>query len=247
MANDDIGKSDWNTGLDSLDRFQDGQNHVEEDIANLSMSPTFSSLEPESSLFSATYINAPNLEGTDNDLPKQKSADLQAVKVQRPKKKIESESKGRKKIARIVCKTVIIVLIVLILVAAGSFSFFRWAMNDDYADLQGKWLIGDSGVKVTITEDMIKLNEDVVYSYEIDSMSKTLTFDFGQLEGSGRYRFSIDRNQLSLLDGSFGSVDTLLDDIPWSIQAMWDYLFAGTVDSPNLGEGGISLSRVVEE
>lgn len=175
----------------------------------------------------------------------QKGIEIRKEQIQRAKKRAVDQK--RKRTTRIVRRVVIIVLVLLMIASVSVFSIFRWGLHDDHVDIQGKWQIGDSNAQVTITEDNIKLNKEVSYSYSIDPFSKTLTFDFGQLKGSGRYRFSLDRNQISLLDGTFETTDTLAEDISWTLQAFWDYLSTSGITSPNLGDGSIVLNRVIED
>lgn len=174
-----------------------------------------------------------------------KGLEIRKEQIQRAKKRAVDQK--RKRTIRIVRRIVIIVLTILIVASVTIFSFHRWGLYDDQMDIQGKWQIGNSKATVTITEDKIKLNKEVSYSYTIDPSSKTLTFDFGQLGGTGRYRFSLDRNQISVLDGTFESTDTLSEDIPWTLQSFWDYLATSNIASPDLGEGSITLNRVIEE
>lgn len=174
-----------------------------------------------------------------------KGLEIRKEQIQRAKKRASDQK--RKRTIRIVRRIVIIVLTVLIVASVAVFSVHRWGLHDDRMDIQGKWQIGNSKATVTITEDKIKLNKEVSYSYTIDPSSKTLVFDFGQLGGNGRYRFSLDRNHLSLMDGTFETTDTLSEDIPWTLQAFWDYLATSNIASPDLGDGSITLNRVIEE
>lgn len=174
-----------------------------------------------------------------------KGLEIRKEQIQRAKKRASDQK--RKRTNRIVRRVVIIVLTVLIVASVAIFSIHRWGLYDDQLDIQGKWQIGSSKATVTITEDKIKLSKDVAYSYTIDPSSKTLTFDFGQLGGTGRYRFSLDRNQISFLDGTFETTDTLSEDIPWTLEALWDYLATSNIASPGLGDGSITLNRVIED
>lgn len=178
------------------------------------------------------------------DPANQKSIDIRKEQIQRAKKRQVDQK--RKKTAKLVRRIVFAVVAVLIIAAVGVLSYFRWGAYDDHADMQGTWVIEGTNTKVKISEDKIRLNKEVSYSYIIDPMSKTLEFDFGQLDGKGRYRFSLDRNKLSLMDGKFESTDTLSEDIPWTIQSFFDFLITNESSSPDLGEGGINLIRAEE-
>ena len=181
----------------------------------------------------------------DIDPMTQKSIDLRKEQIQRVKKR--EIDKKRKRIIRIVRRIAILVIVVLVVAVLGTFSIYRWGVNDDYSDMQGTWQIDGTKTKIKIDEEKIKLNKEVSYEYAVDSVSKTLAFDFGQLSGSGRYRFSVDRNHLSLLDGDFDFGETLSDDIPWTFQAFWDFIATSEITSPDLGEGSLTLTRVSEE
>lgn len=104
----------------------------------------------------------------------------------------------------------------LILVVAGIFSWDRWLRYDDVAELQGEWQTHGTTAVVVIDGETIKLAEDVAYAYTLDTGAKTITFKFGNMEGAGRYRFSLDRSQLVITDGdSYSWLSTLVDDIAW--------------------------------
>lgn len=199
---------------------------------------------------SSTSVSRPlsgNITGNSLNLNEvsEKGIEVRKEQIQRAKKRAVDQR--RKRTTRFVRRIIIAVVIVLVLAAVGTFSIFRWGVHDDYADMQGTWQIEGSKAKVTIADGKIKLNKEVAYNYEIDPTAKTLTFDFGQLDGNGRYRFSLDRNQLSLLDGVFESTETLSEDIPWTLQAFMDFLAANDIKSPDLGDGSITLNRVIEE
>lgn len=199
---------------------------------------------------SSTSVSRPlsgNITGNSLNLNEvsEKGIEVRKEQIQRAKKRAVDQK--RKRTSRIVRRVIIAVVIVLVLAAVGAFSIFRWGIHDDYADMQGTWQIEGTNAKVTIADGKIRLSKEVAYDYEIDPMAKTLVFDFGQLDGSGRYRFSLDRNQLSMLDGAFESTETLSEDIPWTLQAFMDFLATNDIKSPDLGDGSITLNRVIEE
>lgn len=82
------------------------------------------------------------------------------------------------------------------------------------------WYIAGTDTPIVITEDRIQLNDEVSYRYALNTDSKTLAFTFGRLQGEGRYRFSLDRQQLAIVDGAFGWWDTLGDDAGWTLGAL---------------------------
>ena len=117
-----------------------------------------------------------------------------------------------------------VVVIVLACIAFGAFlAWDRWWAYDDAADMQGIWQANGSASTVVIDGEQIQLTDDVAYDYEIDPIAKTITFNLGNMEGEGRYRFSPDRKQLIITDGSnYSWLSTLLDDIPWRVQTLQD-------------------------
>lgn len=139
--------------------------------------------------------------------------------------------------------TVAFVVAVLAALAVG-FSWLRWFSADDAADLQGTWYLSGTATPIVITEDRIQLTDDVSYHYTVDTADKTIQFTFGNLTGGGCYRFSLDRGQLALIDGSFTGSDTLNADLGWTIQALWENL-QGKVLPPaeKAGKGVTLLSR----
>lgn len=112
------------------------------------------------------------------------------------------------------------VLVVILVAAVASFSVFRWIASDDTQDFQGTWYVAGTDTPVVITEDRIQLNDEVSYWYELNTDSKTITFTFGNLEGEGCYRFSLDKQQLVVVDGTYGWWDTLISDAEWTIGAL---------------------------
>ncbi len=150
--------------------------------------------------------------------------------------------KRKRSTAYIVSVVVIIVVAVLLVVSIGGFSIFRWLYGNDKTDIQGTWYVAGSDVPVVITENTIQLNDNVSYGYTIDAESKTITFNFNTLEGSGRYRFSVDRQQLAIMDGDYTWVNTLLSDIAWTADALVTSI-QGKEKSPADEENVTLLSR----
>ena len=107
-------------------------------------------------------------------------------------------------------------MLAILLLAAGLFSWDRWFRYDDAAEFQGSWQVADSTGVVVIDGESIKLTQDVAYAYRLDTGAKTITFSFGDMQGQGRYRFSLDRTQLVITDGAgYDGWTTLLDDVAW--------------------------------
>ena len=136
-------------------------------------------------------------------------------------------------------------VLAVLLVAAAGFSWDRWLRYDDARELQGEWQVDGTTRVVVVDGASIKLTDDVAYAYTIDPTAKTIEFTFGGMEGSGRYRFSADRSQLVVMEGSsYSALSTLFEDIGW----MWDglvRLVQGQVPvQPEAGEGVTVLARV---
>ena len=134
--------------------------------------------------------------------------------------------------------------VVLAVALVCGFTWLRWFSADDASDFRGTWYLAGTSTPIIITEDRIHLTDDVSYKYTMDTGDKTIEFTFGNLAGSGRYRFSLDRNQLALVDGKFSGGDTLSSDIGWTIQALWENLRgAPLAPSEKAGKGVTLLSR----
>ncbi|WP_165047237.1 MULTISPECIES: hypothetical protein [unclassified Adlercreutzia] len=140
-----------------------------------------------------------------------------------------------KLVALVACAVVVAVLAGVI----GGFSFFRWGYADDAADVQGLWYIEGTDVPITFTEEAIVLNDEVTYRYVLNTDEKTIAFTFSYLQGAGHYRFSLDRQQLAIMDGTYGWWDTLVDDLGWTVNALVSAA-QGTPASP-AGEGDVTL------
>lgn len=122
--------------------------------------------------------------------------------------------------AGIALRVVFGVLVVALVAVIGGFSCFRWLLNDDASDFQGTWYVAGTDTPISISADAIALNGEVSYGYTLDASTKTVAFTFSDLSGAGHYRFSLDRQYLAIMDGSFGWWDTLSDDFGWTANAL---------------------------
>lgn len=122
--------------------------------------------------------------------------------------------------AGIALRVVFGVLVVALVAVIGGFSCFRWLLNDDASDFQGTWYVAGTDTPISISADAIALNGEVSYGYTLDASAKTVAFTFSDLSGAGHYRFSLDRQYLAIMDGSFGWWDTLSDDFGWTANAL---------------------------
>ena len=149
-------------------------------------------------------------------------------------------SRKRRHPVRVAVVSVVIVVVLLVGAAAGGFAWLRWFSEDDAADFAGTWYLAGTATPITITEDRIQLTDDVSYRYALNDQDKTFELSFGNLKGGGRYRFSLDRNQLALVDGDFSAADTLGDDIAWTLRALTESA-QGRVLAPEEEAKGVTL------
>lgn len=149
-------------------------------------------------------------------------------------------SRKRRHPVRVAVVSVVIVVVLLVGAAAGGFAWLRWFSEDDAADFTGTWYLAGTTVPIAITEDRIQLTDDVSYRYALNDQDKTFELSFGNLKGGGRYRFSLDRNQLALVDGDFSAADTLGDDITWTLRALTESA-QGRVLAPGEAARGVTL------
>lgn len=149
-------------------------------------------------------------------------------------------SRKRRHPVRVAVVSVVIVVVLLVGAAAGGFAWLRWFSEDDAADFTGTWYLAGTTAPIAITEDRIQLTDDVSYRYALNDQGKTFELSFGNLKGGGRYRFSLDRNQLALVDGDFSAADTLGDDITWTLRALTESA-QGRVLAPGEAARGVTL------
>ncbi len=142
---------------------------------------------------------------------------------------------------KVVALVLSLLLVGLAATAVVGFSWLRWFSADDAADIQGTWYLAGTSTPIEITEDRINLTKDVSYRYALDTGDKTIAFTFTNLAGSGCYRFSLDRNQLALVDGSFTGGDTLGRDIGWTLEALVKKLQGETLAPAEAGAEGLTL------
>ena len=132
-------------------------------------------------------------------------------------------------------RTFIIVVVAILCVYLLGFSWNQWMRGDDKIDIQGVWQIAGTENTVTITQDYIQLTPDVRYPYTIDAGGKTITFTFADLSGVGRYRFSLDRNQLAIIEGpDFSAIGNTFGDIFWFGRSFFWWVFKQEIVSPGV-------------
>lgn len=153
--------------------------------------------------------------------PRADGSSADAANADRPSRTDRSK-RERKPLtpAGIALRVVFGVLVVALVAVIGGFSCFRWLLNDDASDFQGTWYVAGTDTPISISADAIALNGEVSYGYTLDASTKTVAFTFSDLSGAGHYRFSLDRQYLAIMDGSFGWWDTLSDDFGWTANAL---------------------------
>ena len=142
----------------------------------------------------------------------------------------------------LVARIVLIAVAVVLVGVAAAFSCFRWLGGNDAADIQGTWYVNGTDAPITVTADDIVLTDEVSYRYELDPESKTIAFSFSKLDGSGHYRFSLDRSTVAIIDGDFTWWDTLTSDFGWTVEALLAQL-RGEALPPASGKNVTLLSR----
>lgn len=152
--------------------------------------------------------------GTASSAPKVRKA-----RAERPAPSPSKRSRRRHPVRTAILAALVVVVLVAG-AAMGGFSWLRWFSENDAADLQGTWYLAGTATPIEITEDRIQLTDDVSYRYTLNDSDKTFELSFGNLNGGGRYRFSLDRNQVALVDGDFSGADTLGDDFGWTLRAL---------------------------
>ncbi|MGN0079611.1 MAG: hypothetical protein ACI36T_03615, partial [Eggerthellaceae bacterium] len=105
-----------------------------------------------------------------------------------------------------ICAVLLVVLSVA--AAGGAFAWDRWYRYDDSQDIQGEWKMTNAERTVVITENKIKIADNVSYGYTLDTHDKTITYSFGDDSMTAAYRFSPDRHYL-IIDES-GETDWLV-------------------------------------
>lgn len=168
-------------------------------------------------------------------------APFKVVSGRRPSKPAASENGEGKRRPSIV-RLVLVAIVAVLIVVEGGFCLMRWAV-DDALDMQGSWYVNGSASTIAITGESIVLAEDVAYEYSIDEGAKTISYSFGIMEGQGRYRFSLDRAQLAIIDGEYTFMDTLTSDIAWTFEALIAQI-KGEPLAPGAGDNAMLLTRV---
>ena len=136
-------------------------------------------------------------------------------------------------------------VLLVVLLAVGGFSWARWLRYDDAHEFQGEWQTHGTTAVVVIDGETIKLTEDVSWTYTLDTNAKTIAFTFGNMEGSGRYRFSPDRSQLVITDGEgYTWLSTLADDIAWQFDQLVRAIQGRPQEEPPSGDGYTVLDRL---
>lgn len=92
-------------------------------------------------------------------------------------------------------------IVAIVIIVAAAFSWDRWLRFDDATDIQGSWQAAGQAAVVEIDGQQLHLTDEVSYDYTLDTFGKTIKFSFGKLSGEGTYRFSADRQTLTIVEG----------------------------------------------
>lgn len=149
---------------------------------------------------------------------KRSARDAAAVRAARAERRPARRRRWTK--GKVAALVLTLLALALAATVVASFSWLRWFAHDDAADIQGTWYLAGTSTPIVIDEERIQLTDDVAYHYTLDSGAKTIEFTFGSLTGGGCYRFSLDRDELALVDGAFSGTDTLARDIGWILEAL---------------------------
>ena len=106
-------------------------------------------------------------------------------------------------------QAIVILLLLVAVGTAGLFAWNRWFRYDDVQDFQGNWVSAGTAAAVYVDGKTIELTPEIHYAYQLDTWQKTITYTFGDLKGSGIYRFSADRTKLVIIEG--GASDWIQD------------------------------------
>lgn len=106
----------------------------------------------------------------------------------------------------------IFIIALLIATATIIFSFTRWCVADDAQDIQGTWIVDDSDTTIQVTDTEIRMTSDMIFTYSLDTGSKTIKERLDSKEGSAHYVFSQDRNELVIADINLDAVSSYFFD-----------------------------------
>ena len=189
--------------------------------------------EPAAPPASAAEARAAREARAAGSAPTKRSArDVAAVRAARSERATPQRRRWSR--GKVVALVLSLLLVGLAATAVVGFSWLRWFSADDAADIQGTWYLAGTSTPIEITEDRINLTKDVSYRYALDTGDKTIAFTFTN-------RFSLDRNQLALIDGSFTGSDTLGRDIGWTLEALVKKLQGETLAPAEAGAEGLTL------
>lgn len=183
--------------------------------------------------------------GTNNPREINRSRPLtQKQRERQERAEVMERKKQHKRTVRLVIIAIVALLVCACIALAVAFCVFRWQTYDDVADFQGKWRILGSDSTIEITEDKVCFTEDVAYTYVVDPEAKTMLFKFGNMTGTARYRFSLDRDRLSIEDGKVESIPAFFEDAFWTLQSIISEWMNSSVVSPATSKDAVVFIRV---
>lgn len=136
----------------------------------------------------------------------------------------------------------------LVIVIVLALSWNRWWRYDDAADVQGVWFANETTSSVRIDASTIALAPDAIYAYTLDPVAKTISYELGELSGSGRYYFDRDRTRLVVVDGKgFTAASTLAADAGRALHDFFAQVRGLPAADPAEEEGAVIFDRQIAE
>jgi len=127
-------------------------------------------------------------------------------------------------------------LVILLAIFFAWYTWQHWYRHNDAIDIQGDWIVAQTGATIQITDTKIRIAQDTEYPYTLNPSAKTMDFSFLQLEGAGRYRFSLDRQSIVFVEGQDTSaISSYFADLPWTVYASFMTLIGGEIPAVQLG------------
>jgi hypothetical protein len=152
----------------------------------------------------------------------------------------EEQTKKPRKVAKIIA----LVLGAIVLCWIAFVIATRWVVANDASDIQGTWNIAGTDKEVPITSSEMTLTDDLTYSYTLDEFSKTIEVKLGSKSGKSHYVFSLNRQQIVIIDGEYDFFSSLAMDL----SDFFSSIVSGTVSAQSAGyksdESGRTIIRL---
>lgn len=126
---------------------------------------------------------------------------------------------------------VLIILAILIVVAFLAIAATRWWTVDDESDILGTWQNETSSLTVEVTDEKIKLSDDVICGYSLNTADKSIDLKLDTKKGRSHYVFSPDRNELLIIDEDLDFFSSFSLDLTDAFKT----IFSGQASMSNAG------------